>query len=280
MQTLPTSIAAHLLTAGFSSAEILVLRHACNGMEFTVRQLAAKTGKSTGVLDRAVQSLLGKKILFKEIINGLPRYALSSPEKIVDWMREDMGVQLAQWRSRERDVHRYVRSLKISNGRPKMEYFEGENALEQAYMQLLEKCEDGVIRSAFPLVSPEEQDPLFGIRQTLSRERRRRGVEARVLLHDTPLGRRFRSRDHLADRRTVLVPPESYPITFEQVIAGNVFACVDYEAAKVCLIQFPHLAQAARQRFDARWAEYEDGPKNTGIDSIDRLTIQALELCS
>ena len=48
---LPAGIESYLKEAGFSATEMLLLRKLVEEDSLTIRELASKTGKSTGVLD-------------------------------------------------------------------------------------------------------------------------------------------------------------------------------------------------------------------------------------
>ena len=88
MNPLPSSIETALLDAGFTQTEVIVLRKLMDGEALTLRELGAKTGKSNGVLDQATKKLLGKLILTKQEVNGIPKFALSSVESIGAWLEQ------------------------------------------------------------------------------------------------------------------------------------------------------------------------------------------------
>lgn len=90
MTSLPASIEAYLLEAGFSPTEITILKRLLEGEALTLRELGAKTGKSTGVLDQATKKLLAKKILNRDIINGVPKFTVTSLPSIAAWVEQDM----------------------------------------------------------------------------------------------------------------------------------------------------------------------------------------------
>jgi DNA-binding MarR family transcriptional regulator len=59
--SLPAGIESYLKEAGFSATEMLIIRKLVEEDCLTLRELAGKTGKSTGVLDLAMKKLLQKK---------------------------------------------------------------------------------------------------------------------------------------------------------------------------------------------------------------------------
>ena len=90
MVALPTSIEAALKDAGFTGTEILVLRKLMEEDSMTLRELASKTGKSTGVLDQAIKKLLRKGIIHRQDFNGVSKFVLLSITTISEWMARDM----------------------------------------------------------------------------------------------------------------------------------------------------------------------------------------------
>lgn len=253
MDQLPSSIEAYLEEAGFSGTEILVLRRLMDGEPLTIRQLGAKTGKSTGVLDQAMKKLLKKRIVKREIINDTPKYMLDSMQSVVEWMEDDMQQKREVLLRRHQNFESFVTTLESGSKRPDIEYFEGDTGITQAYTKLLNG--PGEILHYFPVTVKEEEDTLHDFRVQYFRERQRRKMFSRVITHDTPLGRRFQSRDIFEYRKTVLVSEKEYPFTFEKIIAGDRIACIDHNAKTACVIRYPELTDIERTLFEAIWRQ-------------------------
>lgn len=266
MDQLPSSIATYLEEAGFSGTEILILRKLMDGEPLTIRQLGAKTGKSTGVLDQAMKKLIAKNIIRKTLINDVPKYALDSLEAVVEWMQEDMEQKREMLLRRHQNFESFVTSLESGSKRPDIEYFEGESGIKQAYIKLLNG--PGEILHYLPVMYKEEEDPLRDFRVQYFRERQIRKMFSRVLAHDTVLGHRYQSRDAFEYRKTVLVPEKEYPFTFEKIITGDRIACFDHKAKTACVIRYPELADVERTLFEAIWRQVQMKPAALGVDSI------------
>jgi predicted transcriptional regulator len=251
MESLPSSIEAYLEEAGFSGTEIIVLKKLLEEDALTLRELAGKTGKSTGVLDQAVKKLMKKRILSREMINDIPKYALKSLHTIVAWMEDDMKVKQDMMSRRQENFESFVRSLTVSKRRPEMEHFEGVEGMKIAYKNLLGRGND--IVQYGPTIYLAEEDPLRDFRVQFFRDRRNRGVFSRVITHNTVLGRRFLSRDPFEYRRTILVDPEAYPFHFEKIICGDTVGCFQLEDQIACLIKYPELAEDERRFFERIW---------------------------
>ncbi len=258
MTGLPIHIEEYLKDTGFTATEILVLRRLLEGTALTLREMASKTGKSTGVLDQSCKKLLRKKIISKEVINGTPKYVLASIEAVREWVRQDMGRKKDQLTRRHDDFESYIESIIVEKDRPDMEYFEGFDGIQRAYLKLLDLAE-GELLHYIPIQYKEEEDPLRDFRVDFFRKRRKKEVFSRVITSNSSLGRRFQSRDVFEYRKTVLIPEEKYPFLFEQVIAGNVFACINHQEQKAYFINFPHLVQSERIIFESLWDEYKGG---------------------
>lgn len=253
MDALPSSVEAYLQEAGFSGTELIVLHKLLAENALTLRELASKTGKSTGVLDQAVKKLIKKGIVSRESINGTPKYVMQSLNAVVAWMQEDMAAKQDMLQRKHENFESFVRSLTVTNtvDRPEMEYFEGIEGMKKAYNEIIRRGNDLVQYG--PTLYLAEEDPLRDFRVQYFRERRGNGIFSRVITHDTVLGRRFRSRDPFEYRRTILVDPELYPFSFEKIIAGDTVACFELHDNRACFIRYPKLADDERVFFERLW---------------------------
>lgn len=264
MTQLPASIEQHLQDSGFSATEILILKKLLNGESVTLRELAAKTGKSTGVLDQATKKLLEKNILKKDIINDTPKYALVSLTAIQEWVEEDVLKQHAALKRKKENFDAFLSTVKHQKGRPEMEYFEGTDGMEKAFEKLLALGKKEWLHFQ-PAVQKEEEDPIAPYRVQLFRRRRNSKVFLRALTPNTPLGKRYRSRDVFEYRETQLTDPASFPVNFEQYIVGDTIACIDTKELKASFIHYPELAEGQRKLFEVLWcsAKKASGKKCT-----------------
>lgn len=260
MTSLPSHIEEYLKEAGFASTEILVIRRLLEGDALTLRELASKTGKSTGVLDQATKKLLRKNILTKESINDSPKYVLSSLESIMHWVKQDVAQREGALKRKQKDFESFIASFSLDKSRPEMEYFEGEDGFKKAYKKILDVADHHKvdILSYEPMTFKEDEDPLREFKVEYFRERRRRKIFKRVIAPNTPLGRRYHSRDSFEYRETVLVPENHYPFLFEQIIVGDTFACFDHQRKKVCFIRFPEFSESERGFFETAWEQHLD----------------------
>ncbi len=252
MTDLPASIEAYLTDAGFSATEILVLKKLLEGEALTLRELAAKTGKSTGVLDLAVKKLLQRRIINREMVNDSPKVLLKSLNAVVQWMQDDTEQQLKAIKSRAQDFESFINSLERESKRPEMEHFEGEEGIKKAYLKLLELNVKEFLHER-PVTTKEEEDPLREFRVQYFRARHKRGVFSRVLAPEHSLGRRFQSRDPFEYRETQLVPDAVFPITFEKIIAGETVACFNHAEQRACILKYSELALSERTVFELLW---------------------------
>lgn len=256
MTTLPASIEAYLLEAGFSATEVLVLKRLLEGDAMTLRELAAKTGKSTGVLDQATKKLSDKNILIKESVNGTPKYTLSSLDSINQWMEKDMNEKKAVLHRKKKDFDAFLATVEHEKDRPEMQYFEGLDGLQKAFTKLLEK-ESREWLHFVPALMREEDDPLCEFRVNLFRERRRNKIFMRSIGQDVPLGRRYQSRDVFEYRNSRLVPVDQFPVTFEEFIVGDTVACFDIPNQKASFINYPAMADSQKHMFEMLWCQAE-----------------------
>jgi len=251
-QILPSGIEASLKEAGFSPTEILVFKKLVEEGSLTLRELAGKTGKSTGILDTSMKKLLNKGIVKREVINEQPRYVLHSLEAVARKVQEDILRRQETLTRRHRDFESFIGSIGVDKHRPDMEHFQGEEGIKQAYNQLLESGEEFLTLT--PVLWRAEDDPLRAFRVEYFRKRQYRKIFQRVLAPDTPLARRFQSRDPFEYRKTLLVPESEHPVTFEKTIVDGTIACIDFTAKTACFLRYPDLAKAERAAFESLWA--------------------------
>ncbi len=251
MNSLPQSIESALEEAGFTGTEILVIKRLLEEDALTVRELAAKTGKSTGVLDQSIKKLLRKGILDKQWINETNRYTLHSLDAVAKWMAEDLQKKHEMMLRKHQNFEAFVSTLKVDKNRPDVRYFDGLAGLAQAYRELLKPGTE--ILSFVPVFCAAEDDPLRDFRVEYFRERRRRGVFQRVIAHNTPLGRRYQSRDPFEYRQTMLVEEAQFPFTFEKVVAGDLVACINHAEKRACVMRYPEMASQERGIFEGIW---------------------------
>jgi DNA-binding HxlR family transcriptional regulator len=249
MTGLPTSVETYLEEAGFTPTELLILRFLLEGEVLSLRELAAKCGKSTGVLDQAMKKLIRRRIVTKETINDRPKFVISSLDAVTNWMKKDMELKRDQLTRREKDFESFVASLQKDQSRPDMEHFDGLEGLERAYRKLLD-LSDGELLQYIPISQKEEDDPLHDFRVQYFRERHKRKIFSRVIIPDTSLGRRFQSRDPFEFRKSVLLPENQFPFSFEKIIAGSTVACFNYNEKCATFIHYPELAEMERGMFE------------------------------
>ena len=118
MPGLPASIEGYLRETGFSTTELLVLSHLLGGGSMTLRQLAAKTGKSTGVLDQATKKLLQRGILEREQVNEGSRFAVDSLNAIRTWLESEQRQQLERQRRRSENLEAILGTQSFCELRP------------------------------------------------------------------------------------------------------------------------------------------------------------------
>ncbi len=252
MVQLPASIEAYLQEAGFSPTELLVLKRLLEGEALTLRELALKTGKSTGVLDQASKKLIEKRIITKTQINDVQRYGISSIDAVKDWMSKDMDQRHAVLERKQQDFEAFLTTVQHENGRPDMEFFEGFSGMQRAFAKLLDGNHKEWLQF-MPATVREEDDPLAEFRVDLFRKRRNAKTFMRSIAPDNSLGRRYQSRDVFEYRKTLLVPEAEFPVSFEKYIVGDTVACFEFDTKKASFIRFPQLSDEQRHMFEMFW---------------------------
>ncbi|OGJ65509.1 hypothetical protein A3A67_04905 [Candidatus Peribacteria bacterium RIFCSPLOWO2_01_FULL_51_18] len=271
---LPTSIETALKEAGFSGTEILLLKKLVEEDAMTLRGLATKTGKSTGVLDQAMKKLLVKGIAQRDMLNDQPKYSIHSLDTIIKWMERDMKKRHEQLDRRHQDFSSFVNSLKLDRHKPELEYFHGTDGIEQAYLKLLETGQE--LLTFTPILYKAEEDPLRAFRVDLFRKRQYRKIFQRIIAPDTTLARRYQSKDAFEYRKTLLVHESESPIDFEKTIVDGTIACINFTDQTACFLRYPELARVERASFESLWAGLlaeERGEKHAPSAALPALTV-------
>lgn len=251
MVTLPSSIEVYLVDAGFSGTEVLIVKKLLEEDALTLREIASKTGKSTGVLDQAMKKLMKKGIVARETINETPKYILQSLHTVLDWMKDDMANQQQMIIRKYENFESFISNVQKTKKRPEMEFFEGKEGMKRAYFELFKRGK--VFLRYGPTLFVDEEDPLHDFRAEFFRECQRREIFTRVITHDTPLGRRYKSRDAFEYRETLLVEEDRYPFQFDKIIVGDTVACFQLDLECACFIRYTELAEEERFFFERLW---------------------------
>lgn len=251
MADLPEHIAEYLAEAGCTQTEILILRHVLQYETMTLREMAGRTGKSTGVLDKAVRKLISKGIMQKQQMNGTVRYGMRSLQAVFEWVQEDMRSKHNMLHRKESDFQQFIDSVRQQTDRPTMEHYDGVEGMQKAYRSLLQH--GGEIMRFVPTKIQHTAHELAEFTQNFFRERRRLGVFDRTITQENSEGRKQQSRDPFEFRETTLVPSDQLDLQFEKVVAGHTVACFDHAEQRACIIRFPHLAAAEASIFETMW---------------------------
>lgn len=249
---LPVAIETYLKEANFSSTEMLILRKLLEEDAVTLRELASKTGKSTGVLDIAMKKLLRKGIAQRTVINGTMRYCIDSLDSVAAWVKHDMEEKQREMKRKHQSFEYFIASLKVDKKRPDMQHFTGREGLEQAYSQLLESGKE--LLTVTPILYRAEDDPLRDFKVEYFKKRQARRIFQRVIAPDSPLSRRYQSRDMFEYRHTALLPSADFSISFERTVVGDTVACFNFQDETACLLKYPDLASAEHATFENLWA--------------------------
>ncbi len=259
---LPSGVESYLKEAGFSVTEILLLRKLVEEDSLTIRELASKTGKSTGVLDQAMKKLINKKIVQKHIINDQPRYSIHSLDAVLHWVKDDMNQRKNILDRRHENFESFIATLKVDKKRPDIEHYHGAEGIRQAYLKLLDSGKE--LLTLTPILTLTEADPLRLFRVDYFRKRQVRKIFQRILAPDTTLARRFQSKDPFEYRKTLLVPEADLPLSFEKTIVGDTIACFSLQEESACFLRYPDLAAAERASFESLWAK-QLNPSHSGV---------------
>ncbi len=269
MNPLPAAIEHSLAEAGCSATEIILIQHMLNGEPTTLRALAQKTGKSTGVLDQAMKKLMQKGIIVRKQVNDAPKFVLKSLQTIVQWLHDETLRRREMLLRKYQTFEAFVTTMEHEQSRPEIHYYDGVDGIEQAYFGLL--AHGKVWRHYMPVADREQDDPLWTMRVRLFRSRKEANIFSHVIAHDTQAGLTFQARDEAEFRETILLPPELCPIPFEKIIAGDVVACIQPEKHRACFVRFPEQVKCEEASFDLYWKLGKELQHGDGLAALRAL---------
>lgn len=253
MAHFPISIEDHLKEAGFNPTDILVLRHLLTGQHFTIRELASKTGKSTGLLDQSIKRLLKRGIVRKERVNNTTKYTLDSIDALSGYIQQYFVDHVSSVKRRSQDVSAFFSSLHIKHSRPTMEYFDGADGIAAFYKRLQADTEPGAeLYSYMPIAAGVKED----FREELTEFtvfRRRHNVQLLVLTHNTLEARRYQAKDAINNRETRFIDPDRCLLYVEHLITPTAYCCIDYKKNSAQMIVYRELVEAKRSIFCMLW---------------------------
>ncbi len=251
MLPIPDHIVRFLAECGFTQTEILVLRHLLPGGASTLRELAGRAGKSTGVLDQATRKLIHKGIVQRSNVNGFAKFSVESMSALRSFVRERTRKQTEECQTRERDFERFLGTTDHTIARPDVRHLVGRGAMLEAYRELLDQGGELLhVRSSSPAKS---NDDIHSFHEECERARRARGVFTRVIAEDIPKNRKLKSFDLFSFRTTLLAPHLAVTCCIEKLINADSICFLDFERNTACMIQSSALARAERHAFELLW---------------------------
>lgn len=257
MTYLPLTIEQQLKEAGFCGTEILVLRHLLAGLSYTVRELASKTGKSTGVVDQSIKKLLRKNIVQVQRMNDAPKYYLSSAQSLARYLKRSITEQITVVERRARDIEQYLDSLKIQTDQPSMEFFTGEKGMLALAKRLVELTPAKQTIVAYLPTTPEIQTQYKFVRDAFTQLRTTHGNMLHMLTHATNVGKQTRELDVLHLRETRFIPEHICPLQVGHILAGNGYASINYQKMEAFLLICPDFTLEKSSIFEALWHQAE-----------------------
>lgn len=257
---LPLSIEAYLRECGLTDTEMLIIKHLLAENLLTLRELASKTGKGNSAIDAGIKKLIQRGIVTREKFNDQPKFAVMDPQSIVTWAEKNMREQAQMLQRRHQNLAEFMENLNTSKNHPAIEHFEGEQGIMRAYDKLLQNRSE-VLTYTNPAREPASA-ALAQFHTHYNRRRKVYGVFQRIIAPDSPIARRFQSRDPFEYRKTLLIPAEEFALSFDKIITGDVVACLDETSMDASFIKYEKLADAERQAFEKQWEDQMEKERN------------------
>ena len=255
MANFPISIEDHLKEAGFNVTEILILRNVLTGKQYTLRELASKTGKSTGHLDQSMKKLLKRGIITKVIINNRTKYTLDSISALSKYIQKYFTDHVSTVKRRSQDVSAFFSTLRIEHSRPSMEYFDGDSGIKAFYERLQKELEPHEQLLSYMPVTPQIKEQFGQYIDQFTQFRRKQSIPLKVLTHNTLEARRYQSKDMLYNRETRFIEPDRCLLYIEHLLSNTAYCCIDYKNNAAQIIVYKEFVEEKRSIFMSLWNE-------------------------
>ncbi len=252
MLSLPISIEQQLYELGFSTTELLIIRRLMEDANHTIRTLAKKTGKSTGVLSQAMKKLMDRGLVQHDMQNATQAYTLASATNICRYIAEIHTMKKDELERKEENFRRFIEQLTEKKPQEELLHFNART-IERALQIMLKDTQEICIYTPH-LLCPESSS-LRKIFDAFHRERMRRNIFLRVIAPLTQENIKEAMKDGLSSRKSLLLDAERYPISFERILTPNSLLCIDLKQGDARLIQFPSLAAHEYQYFVKLWTK-------------------------
>lgn len=274
MTYVPLSVEQQLKESGFSGTEILVLRHLLAGCHCTVRELASKTGKSTGVVDQSIKKLLRKQLVQRQSVNGAPSYSLGSTKQLSVHLQQSVGAHIETLHRRAKDIDQYLASIELEHNKPTMEYFAGRKGMKALISRLIALSTDNSDIVAYIPTSQFIQEEYQQERDYFTQQRKGLGLHMRLLTHDTLLGKRLRELDPITSKETRFISSALCPLHVGHILAGAGYSCINYQKCEAYLVLFADFTAEKRAVFEGLWQLAQNNAQSINVPTNESLLQQ------
>ncbi len=249
---LPVTIVSLLQTNGFSSTEILVFSKFIEGERMTVRQLSSKTGKGTGMIDRAVKKLLKRNLIARESVNGTPCYHLLPSDVLDMWMSKNLRRARHELEKKEYDMRSFILSISKRNSLPRVEHFEGRIVVAEAlriFIKNISRTHGAYLY--FPFEGQDLDKPCL-LRDIFLSECRNRRIQVKIITPKAETSEPVKLYDFPCIE-TSLLKSADFSVNFGKIITADKLACILDGGDRATFIYSPELALAERRTFECIW---------------------------
>lgn len=247
---MPASLIKSLRGIGLSISESVVLGILLKGGPMFASRIAkdARLNRTTtyGVLKELVEKGLVSKVRAQSATN----YQAISPELLPDYIakrREDLV-------EKEKELRAAIPQLLLLRSKahvlPKVQFFEGEEGVKQAYEDTLENNPERFLRDVTGVEALYEKFDVSWLNYYLDK-RTRLGIRCVDIAPESDSSRKTRAEDEKYLRTTKFLPPQ-YFFDAEFAIYGDKVGIFSYakENPVAIIVQDETIAHAMKQLFD------------------------------
>lgn len=227
---------------GFSSNEAIVYVASLEMGLASAQDIAKKAGLKRTTVYSVLSYLVSRGVIAKTIVKNKTRFVAEPPEKLLTLVSEIRT-------SIKKALPQLEAIYNKSETRPKITFFEGENAIHNVYEDTLKEKPEEILEwntDAFFESFPQDYNYI--------EKRTKLGIKARRIAGESSrwdTTHKYLDRKELA--RTIIIPKNLFNPKIEVNIYNNKIAFMNYAENMSVIIESKAIADAMRQAYELSW---------------------------
>jgi sugar-specific transcriptional regulator TrmB len=225
----------------------------------TIGEIVHKAGIKRTTTYSVLENLIQKKLVSLIEKSGKREYRAEDPKKIPG-LFESQEKELTKKKQRMLEMLPELSSMYNAHAtKPKISFYEGEEAIKSAFDETLELPEGSEVLS---YTNSEEltADYMQEFVLDYMEQRTRKKISNRAIAEDSPFVRKVQKEDKAQLRNMILVDPKKYPCADRINIYGNKVSIISFKNKLVVTVESESVAKTFNSLFELAWL----GAQKTG----------------